>query len=146
MYRRQYALKPLTRSEKKREERRLRQTKRLNLILLCVVILGFIVIIVKLRKHDDVPLVLLDFRNQPLTIREWKQSGFIKSINDSTGTLVMNEAQWNDLPVQQREGVVIFLRRYYARRSNTNESKLIIKGDVSQQLLVSSDVVTITGK
>jgi hypothetical protein len=146
MYWRQNRLKPLTTSAKKREERRLKQTKRYNLFLFAVVMIGFILIFINLTGQTNESTVPIDFSNENKTVREWKQSGFVKSMDDATGTLVLNETLWNDLSAPQRESVVILLRVYYAHLSDTKESNLIIKGDLSQQLLVRSEVVSISGK
>jgi len=81
-----------------------------------------------------------------VTITEWKESRFVKSINNSIGTLVINEARWNELSTPQKEGVVKLFRSFYARQSGTKESKLIIEGDFSGQLLISAEVVSISSK
>jgi hypothetical protein len=137
------SLKPIS---NKREERRLKQIKRLNLFLLFVVIFGFIIILIDFVGHRSESAVPIDFNDQNRTIREWKQSGFVKSMDDTSRTLVMNETLWNELSTPRKESVVIFLRGYYAQQSGTKESKLTIKGDVSQKLLVSSEVASISSK
>ena len=146
MYSRRITLRPLSPYEKQRAEKRLKQAKRLNLLLLFVVIIGFILILSHFIGHESKSVVTINFSDQKGTITEWRESGLVKSINNSTGTLVINEAQWNELSTPQKEGVVMLFRSYYARQSGTKESKLIIKGDLSGQLLVSSEVVSISSK
>jgi hypothetical protein len=146
MYSRKIKLRPLTPYEKKRAEKRLKQAKRLNLFLLFVVIIGFILILLHVIGHESKSVVTINFSDQKETITEWRESGFVKSINNSTGTLVIDEARWNELSTPQKESVVMLLRSYYARQSGTKESKLIILGDLSKQLLVSSEVVSISIK
>jgi hypothetical protein len=133
-------------TSKQREERRLRQTKRLNLFLFCVVVVGLMLSLFHFIGRYKGSDVSIDFADRQSTIRTWKQSGFVKSMDDTAGTLVMNEALWNKLSTPQKESVVILLRAFYAERSGTKESKLIIKGDLSQKLLVSREVVSISGK
>jgi len=146
MHGRQNRLKPLPISAKKREGRRLKQAKRINLILFVVVIIGFIIIFIHLIPHESEPVVPINFNDQKGTMREWIQSGFVKSMDDSTGTLVLNEALWNRLSPPQKESIVILLRGYYALNRGTKESKLIIEGDISGQLLISAEVVSISSK
>jgi hypothetical protein len=146
MYSRRITLRPLSPYEKKRAEKRLKLTKRLNLLLLFVVIIGFILILLQFIGHKSKSVVTINFSDQTGTITEWRESGFVKSINNSTGTLVINEARWNELSAPQKEGVVMLLRSYYASQSGTKELKLIIKGDLSEQILVSSEVVSISSK
>ena len=144
MYQRQIKLRPLTASEKKREEKRLKRAKRFNLFLLFVVIVGFVIILRHITGHGSKSVVAINFSDPKWTITEWKESGFVKSIHNSTATVVIDEARWNELSTPQKESVVMLLRSYYARQSGTKESKLIIKGDLSEQLLVSSEVVSIS--
>jgi cell division protein FtsI/penicillin-binding protein 2 len=146
MYNRKIKLRPLTPYEKKRAENRLKQAKRLNLFLLFVVIIGFILILRYLLGHSIKSVVPINFSDQKGTLGEWVQSGFVRSIDDSTGTLVLNEALWNQLSTPQKESVVILFRGFFARKRGTKESKLIIKGDISRQLLVSTEVVSISSK
>ena len=146
MYRRQIRLKPLLISAKKREEMRLKKARRTNLILFIVVIIGFIIILIKLIPHGSKPVVPINFNDQKGTLGEWVQSGFVRSMDDSTGTLILNEALWNQLSTPQKESVVILFRGFFARKRGTKESKLIIKGDISRQLLVSTEVVSISSK
>ena len=146
MYNRKIKLRPLTPYEKKRAEKRLKQAKRLNLFLLFVVIIGFILILRYLLGHSIKSVVTINFSDQKGTLGEWVQSGFVRSIDDSTGTLVLNEALWNQLSTPQKESVVILFRGFFARKRGTKESKLIIKGDISRQLLVSTEVVSISSK
>jgi cell division protein FtsI/penicillin-binding protein 2 len=146
MYNRKIKLRPLTPYEKKRAENRLKQAKRLNLFLLFVVIIGFILILRYLLGHSIKSVVTINFSDQKGTLGEWVQSGFVRSIDDSTGTLVLNEALWNQLSTPQKESVVILFRGFFARKRGTKESKLIIKGDISRQLLVSTEVVSISSK
>jgi hypothetical protein len=113
---------------------------------LFVVIIGFILILLHFKGHESKSVVTINFSDQKGSITEWRESGFVKSINNSTGTLVINEARWNELSTPKKEGVVMLFRNYYARQSGTKESKLIIKGDLSGQLLVSSEVVSISSK
>ena len=123
-----------------------KQIKRLNLVLLFVVILGLIIILIDFVGHHNEAAVPLDFVDQNGTIRGWKQSGFVKSMDDTTQTIVINEALWNELSTPQKESVVIFIRGYYAQQGGTKESRVIIKGDLSQKLLVSSEVTSISSK
>lgn len=146
MHWKQNRLKPFLISAKKREEKRLKNVKRINLILFVVVVIGFIVIIISLKKHDYKPVVPINFNDQNGTMREWVHLGFVTSLDDSTGTLVLNEAQWNKLSTPQKESVVILLRGYYTHMKGTKESKLFIEGDISRQLLVSADVASISSK
>jgi cell division protein FtsI/penicillin-binding protein 2 len=146
MYNRKIKLRPLTPYEKKRAENRLKQAKRFNLFLLFVVIIGFILILRYLLGHSIKSVVTINFSDQKGTLGEWVQSGFVRSIDDSTGTLVLNEALWNQLSTPQKESVVILFRGFFARKRGTKESKLIIKGDISRQLLVSTEVVSISSK
>jgi hypothetical protein len=146
MYSKKITLRPLLPYEKKRAEKRLKQAKRLNLFLMSVVIIGFILILFHAIGHRSKSVVPINFSNQKGTITEWRESGFVKSINNSTGTLAIDEARWHELSAPQKESVVMLLRSYYARQSGTKESKLMIKGDLSGQLLASSEVVSISSK
>ena len=146
MHWKQNRLKPLPVSARKREEKRLKQAKRINLILFIIVIIGCIIIFITTTKYNSEPVVSINFNDQQGTMREWVHSGFVMSLDDSTGTLVLNEALWNKLSTAQKESTVILLRAYYARMKGIKESKMIIKGNVSGQLLVSTEVVSISCK
>lgn len=146
IYRWENNLKPLRTIPNKRKEKRLKQIKRLNLFLSFIVIIGFVIVLNNIIGHNSESPVSIDFNDQKKTMREWKQSGFVRSIDNATRTLIMNETLWNELSAPQKESVVIFLRGYYTQQGGTKESKLIIKGDISQKLLVNSEVATISSK
>jgi hypothetical protein len=116
-----------------------KQNKRLVRIIIGMVILGGAVVLIDSLMRDKGALVPIDFKDQAGTVTNWKRIGFVKSINESTAEVVVDEAEWKEMLLGERHAVVMLLASYCAAENQKPDYRLTIKGNVSQKLLASVD-------
>jgi hypothetical protein len=122
-----------------REERRLAKARRLVLVLAIVASLGVTSIVIEMMTRDQQVAIPINFMDQKGTVAEWMQSGFVKSIDDSAFTIVIDETLWNEMSGARKKAVAMLLRAYYPQRGGGNTFRLTVRGHSSQKLLVSID-------
>jgi hypothetical protein len=116
-----------------------KQNKRLVRIIIGMVILGGAVVLIDSLMRDKGALVPIDFKDQAGTVTNWKRIGFVKSINESTAEVVVDEAEWKEMLLGERHAVVMLLASSCAAENQKPDYRLTIKGNVSQKLLASVD-------
>jgi hypothetical protein len=121
---------------KKTSENRTRELVR---IIIGMVILGGAVVLIDNLTRDKGALVPIDFKDQAGTVTNWKRIGFVKSIDESTAEVVVDESEWKEMLVGERHAVVMLLASYCTAKNQKPDYRLTIKGNVSQKLLASVD-------
>jgi hypothetical protein len=116
-----------------------KQNKRLVRIIIGMVFLGGAVVLIDSLMRDKGALVPIDFKDQAGTVTNWKRIGFVKSINESTAEVVVDEAEWKEMLLGERHAVVMLLASSCAAENQKPDYRLTIKGNVSQKLLASVD-------
>ncbi len=121
------------------QEKRLARMKRLVRTLGIVVVLGLVAIIIDVSTRSSEPKIRIDFINQAATIEEWKQTGFLKSVNDTAIALVFDEAMWQKIPTEKKVAVASLLKAYYGQRK-WGSNRLVITGDLSGRIFASVEL------
>ena len=116
-----------------------KRNKKLVRIIIGMVVLGGTVVLIDNLTRDKGALVPLDFKDQAGTVTNWKRIGFVKSIDESTVEVVVDESEWKEMLVGERHAVVMLLASYCAAKNQKPDYRLTIKGNVSQKLLASVD-------
>ncbi|MFH0989504.1 MAG: hypothetical protein V1799_05740 [bacterium] len=129
-------IKRLKKAAAQRERVRIAKLKRTIRYLLVVVVLGAVLILYDVFTSSNEPGISLNFINQEGTISGWIKTGFVKSKNDSTVTLVIDEEMWNAISDDKKMGVVLLLKAYYMGKINRTKAVLTIKGNQSTTPLV----------
>ena len=124
----------------KSQERRLKRTKSLVRLFTVVVVLGLGLIVRDLLTRNSEPHIMIDFLNQKMTIADWEQSGFLKSLNDSSGIVVVDEAMWKRISQDKRIGIASLLRAYCISRSPKLLHRLSIEGDDTHAVLLRIEI------
>lgn len=115
--------------------RRTVNRKRLILILASIVVIAGALVVTDILVRTTRPLISIDFLNQEQSLAEWWRVGFVRSMNDSTGAMIVNEEIWMKLSKDQRMGVASLLRWHYSNRSTRGFGRLTVEGDVSGDTL-----------
>jgi hypothetical protein len=116
-----------------------KRNKKLVRIIIGMVVLGGAVVLIDNLTRDKGALVPIDFKDQAGTVANWKRIGFVKSIDESTAEVVVDETEWKEMLVGERHAVVMLLASYCAAKNQKPDYPLTIKGNVSQKLLASVD-------
>lgn len=127
-------------NKKSRESARLAKPKLLHStklvhVLAAVALIGAVLIVADMMSRKSGAGPAIDFRNQQATIVHWLSTGFVKSIDDSSGTVVVNEKTWVSITRDKRMGIALFLRDYYSTRNGKQLKSLTVKGDASMDIL-----------
>ena len=116
--------------------RQRRSRGKLVLLLAGIACLGAATIVWDLERQQSVPPLLIDFVRQDSTVAEWWHIGFLRSIDQTTGTLEVDEEMWKKLTHDQKMGVASLLKWYYTEHNEARLMRLTVKGDASQEILV----------
>ncbi len=122
-----------------REERRFARTKKLVRILALIALVGAILILIDILSHGKGAPVPVDFMNKRATIAEWVRSGFIKSINDTASTIVIDEATWSKMSEVRKNAIALLFKAYFMEASGNKQFKFTVRGSSSNKLLLSID-------
>lgn len=122
-----------------REERRHAKARKLVRVLAIVALLGLTSIVIEMLTRDKPVAVPINFLDQKGTVAEWRQSGFVKSIDDTAFKIVIDEALWDKMSGARKNAVAMLLRAYYTQKGGGNKFRLAVMGNSSQKLLVSID-------
>ena len=116
-----------------------KRNKKLLLIIIGVVFLGTAVVLMDNLTRAQGALVPIDFKDQAGTVANWIRKGLVKSIDEPTAEVVVDEAEWEEMLVGERRAIVMLLASYCASKNQKMEYRLTIKGNVTQKLLASVD-------
>jgi len=132
-------VKQLQKFAAKREERRIAEARKHVRVLAIIALLGFIAIVVEIITRDKPVTVPINFLDQKGTVAEWRQSGFLKSVDDSASKFVFDEAIWNKVSEARKNAVAMLLRAYYTEKSGGKAFRITMIGNSSQKVLVIVD-------
>ena len=129
-----------------RGEGRRAQYRKIIRIASVVAFLAVVVLAVDMITRDNGARLPLDLGDPEGTIAEWVREGFVKSIDDSAPTVVVDETIWNDISDDEKTTIVAFLGSYWSERHGAQETIISIRGHASKALLGSIDSVGMTIK
>jgi hypothetical protein len=115
------------------------RNKRLIRTIIGMIALGGAIVFIDNITRDKGALVPIDFKDQKGTVTNWRSIGFVKSIDEASAEVVVDEAEWKRMSVGERRAVVMLLASYCAARNQKPDYRLTVKGDVSQKPLASVD-------
>ena len=113
-----------------------RPRSKLIVLIAGIACIGAAIIVLDLERQRTVLPLTIDFLHQDATVAEWWHSGFLRSLDQTTGTLEVNEEMWRKLAHDQKMGVASLLKWYYSEHNEPRLMMLTVKGDVSQEILV----------
>ncbi|MCX6133297.1 MAG: hypothetical protein NTU47_05730 [Ignavibacteriales bacterium] len=106
-----------------------------------VTVLALIVFAVDLVTREKGARLPLDLRDQEGTVAAWKHDGFVKSIDNASATVVVDEAVWKEISHDEKTTIIAFLGSYCAEKSGAAQAVISIRGDNSHALLGGIDSV-----
>ncbi|HTR80955.1 MAG TPA: hypothetical protein VMM58_04935 [Bacteroidota bacterium] len=121
------------------EARIRKRNKSLVKMIIATAILGTAVILIDNATRSKGALLPIDFTNQPSTVSTWKRMGFIKSIVDTSSSVVVDETLWENMSHGERQAVVMLLASYCATENHRSDYRLTINGHLSHTVLASVD-------
>jgi hypothetical protein len=129
-----------------RGEARRAQNKKIIRIAGAVAILALGVLAVDLFTGEKGARLPMDLGDPEGTVAEWEREGFVKSIDETASTIVVDETIWNDISNDEKTTIVAFLGSYCSERRGAEEPIISIRGHASKALLGSIDSVGMTIK
>lgn len=122
------------------QEKRLARMKQLVRVLAIVAVLGLVVILIDVFTRNRVPKIPIDFIDQAGTVAEWKQTGFVKSVNDSAIAIVVDEATWQKISTEKKLAIASLLKAHYSQKGKARSDRLIITGDLSGRTFATIEI------
>lgn len=122
-----------------RRERQRAQYKRVNRWLAVAAFGVAIVLIVDVLTSEQGAQLPMDLSDPEHTLDQWRSTGFLVSMNDTTGAVVVEDAVWNELSDDEKLTVVAFLGSYCQESIGTSEARVSIRGHTASALLAAVD-------
>ena len=117
------------------------QYKKVLRIAGIVSVLALIVFVVDLITRERGARLPLNLGDPEGTVAEWTRAGFIKSIDKTTATVVVDETLWKEISHDEKTTIVAFLGSYCAEKRGAEQAVISIRGYSSRVLLGGIDSV-----
>ncbi len=127
-----------------RGEKRRAEYKKFIRIVGIVAFLAFVVLAVDMITREKGARLLLDLSDPQGTVAGWEREGFVKSIDRTFSTVVVDEAVWKEISPAEKTTIVAFLGSYLAEKRGVPQAVFSIRGLNSQALLAGIDSVGMT--
>jgi hypothetical protein len=124
-----------------RGARKRAQNRKVIRIVAIAAFLAIVVLAVGIITHDNGARLPLDLGDPEGTIAAWERAGFVKSIDNSRATVVVDEVMWNEVSHDEKTAIAAFLGSYCAEKRGEQRAVISIRGYASQTLLGGIDSV-----
>ncbi|MBF8296589.1 MAG: hypothetical protein HW389_3134, partial [Bacteroidetes bacterium] len=92
------------------------QYKKIIRIAGVVAFLALVVLAVDMFTREKGARLPMDLGDPDGTVAEWEREGFVKSIDDTASTVVVDETVWNEISDDEKTTIVAFLGSYWSER------------------------------
>ena len=106
-----------------------------------VAFLAVLVFAVDLFTRDKGARLPFDLSDPEGTFAGCEREGFVKSIDKTTATVVVDEAIWKEISNDEKTTIIAFLGSYCEENQGTDQALISIRGFSSHELLGGIDSV-----
>jgi len=103
--------------------------------------LAVVILVVDIITRDKGASLPLDLSDPEGTIAGWESDGFVRSIDKTSATVVVDENVWKELSSDEKTTIVAFLASTLAENQGTDQALISIRGFSSHELLGGIDSV-----